>query len=177
MRAVRRERLRAVLDFDKKSHRLLAWEINMLPPLFGRPRYDRASSQFVGLEHVEDDAIEVLGLLRKEAALSRAEAVYLNQLFNDRLNMERDREALDTLFEQWKRALFGTNSVMHRELPRVPRNVIAWSTELREQVEGRRRAWQSQRAAITQLSVILTGSIEAISVPEDAFDDMSAISD
>jgi hypothetical protein len=170
---VRRQRLRANLDLNNKSHRLINWGMNLLRPLFGRPRYDKASSEFIGLEKVEDDAAKVLGLLRKEASMSQVEVAYVEQLSKDRSQMERDLDAINSMFGAWKCKLFGVSAgpTGSSSLPRLPQNPAAWSIELKIQEQERVKMWRSQREVIRQLGQVLNGSIEVLSLPEDAFDD------
>jgi hypothetical protein len=170
---VRRERLRASLNLDRKDDRLMNWEINLLWPLFGRSRHDRADETFTGLESNEDNAIETLSLLRKEASMSASEAAYLKHLYEERSNMERDLEVLSKNFGDWKSLLFGIDVRKDKAntLPIVPRNPAAWSDEVREREEERIRTWQSQRKVIGQIALLVGGSIDAMSLPEDAFDD------
>jgi len=173
LRAVRRERLRAILDLDIKAHRLINWEINMLRPLFGRPRYDQASQGFIGLETIENDATAILSLLRKEANMSCREAAYLEQLSADRKKMERDLQGMSKTFGDWKSMLFGVNAQHNgtSTLPGVPRNPVAWTEEVRAREEERIKTWQSQRKLVGQLALLFNASIEAMSLPDGAFDD------
>ncbi|KAF2678542.1 hypothetical protein K458DRAFT_446332 [Lentithecium fluviatile CBS 122367] len=178
LREVRRQRIRADLDLDKKDHRLLSWRLSVLPPLFGRSRYNNAprlgtSVALSGFENLEDDAIQILTLLRKEASMSRDEITSLEQLRKDRLEMERDLEAMSTAFGDWRSKLFGVSAGLARSstLPKLPPKLAAWSDELKAREEARVKTWQTQRRAIGQLALVLNGSIEAMSLPEDAFDD------
>jgi hypothetical protein len=170
---VRRERLRASLNLDRKDDRLINWEINLLWPLFGCPRYARADETFTGLESNEDDAIATLLLLRKEASMSASEAAHLKHLCEERSNMERDHQTLSTTFGEWQSLLFGIDIRQGKAnaLPVIPRNPAAWSDEVREREEERIRTWQSQRKVIAQIALLVGGSIDAMSLPEDAFDD------
>jgi hypothetical protein len=172
LRFLRRERLRAALDLNSVDYRLLNWEINMLRPLFGRPRYDKASTEFAALERDEDDATVILSLLRKEASMSSDEIAYLEQLSKDRLSMERDLATMTAAFGDWKRMLFGVNVRNNgaNSLPRISLNAAAWSDDVRAQEEERIGMWRSQRTTIGQLASLFNGSMEAMSLPEDAFD-------
>ena len=122
---------------------------------------------------MEDDATAILSFLRKEASMSKSEVAYLRQLSMDRASMERDLQTLSSTIGDWQSTLFGVKA-RHNwvdSLPKVPQNPAAWSDELRLREEERINTWQSQRKLIAKLAGLLNGSIEAMSLPEGAFDD------
>ncbi|KAF2873623.1 hypothetical protein BDV95DRAFT_489848 [Massariosphaeria phaeospora] len=173
LRSVRRQQLCSALDRDVKVDREIRWAMNQLRPLFGKPRFHRASPPWDGIEQAEDDAMEILIFLRREASLSVRELAYLYQLSEDRTSMEKEMKALDRDFETWKSQLYqpAQDSRTLEPLPELERNPVAWSDEVRAREEKRVTRWKTQKKTMDQVTSLLKASNEALSLPEDAFDD------
>ncbi|KAF2251881.1 hypothetical protein BU26DRAFT_602374 [Trematosphaeria pertusa] len=177
LRALRRHCLRAALDLNDRSDRQINWAMNLLCPLFGQQRYDHADSLFGGLEYAEDDAIAVLTVLRKEAAMSPRQIAQLRQLAHHRIAMEEELGNTDKLFGDFTSAVFGISPalcILFHQLPKVPCNPLAWSDEVTVREAERIRIWQTQKKTRQQLAVLMKGTVEALSLPDDAFDDLES---
>ena len=130
------------------------------------------------LEHVENDAIHLLLLLRRTAALSPPQLAYLRALAADYATMEAQLRRLDDAYAEFKSYLSVPGFQMNILLPamitnagHVPRNPVAWSDELREKIECQVLRWRAQRSVLEQVGTLLEASNEAMGVPEDGFDD------
>lgn len=175
LRFVRRQRLHASLDQENKVDRYIKWSLRLLRPLFGKPSHDHA----LGLEDVENKAIELLLLLRREAAMSTRQLAYLRQLAEDRKAMEEELHELDKTFDNFKRnmsmlPLEFILSMAPRSETDIPRNPIAWPDSLRSKIEERVAKWKSQKKIIAQMQVLLTASNEALTMADDSFDDLES---
>jgi hypothetical protein len=53
----------------------------------------------------------------------------------------------------------------------VPGNPIAWSDELRLQIECQVARWKQQSGVMEKVKGLLEGSCEAMAAPEDGFDE------
>ncbi|KAH7083713.1 hypothetical protein FB567DRAFT_447107 [Paraphoma chrysanthemicola] len=174
LREVRRQRLHASLDPDKKADRRRKWSLRGLPPLFGKPSGHHSD----GLELIEDMTMNALLLFRREAAMSSKQISSLRQLDHDRQAMEEEMEQLDQTFRQFRSHMtsgieFGIDLPTRME-DSLPRNPIAWPDELCVAVEERVSKWKSQRRVIRQVHALLSSSNEALAVPEDSFDDLGS---
>ncbi|KAF1949656.1 hypothetical protein CC80DRAFT_555127 [Byssothecium circinans] len=175
LRAVRRQRLRAALNMDDPAHRRISWEMSLMRPLFGKPQYDIPAGKFADLRVAEDNALVVLTFLRKEAAMSKKELAHLQQLASDREHMERELKRIDQDFAKWKCSLFGVPlGSFADKMPELPLNPLNWSDSQRAAEEARVNKWKAQRKMLIQLSQLLGESVETMSVPEDAFDDLGS---
>lgn len=176
LRAARRHQLQATLNLEAQVDRRINWEMNLLRPLFGQPRYDKAASNLFNLERVENEAIEILSFLRREASLSERETAHLKQLAEDRVTMERDFMSLDSIYSDWRKKFSGLRggSLRSFRLPKVPPNPIAWSERIQAREEERMRNWKSQEEVLKQVTWLLKGSIEALTLPDDAFDEIGS---
>jgi hypothetical protein len=173
LRAVRRGRLCGALNMDDAVHRRIKWEMNLLSPLFGEPCRDKPA--FDNLEDVEINAVYVLKFLRREASLSKKELAYLQQLAADRKEMDADLDRLTLMFAQWKGELFDSSLRAWpgaRELSSLPHNPIRWNDKTVKEEDARVKKWRTQKRTLDQLSTVLGCSMEAMSIPEDAFDDL-----
>ncbi|KAF2126596.1 hypothetical protein P153DRAFT_369292 [Dothidotthia symphoricarpi CBS 119687] len=175
LRSIRRQRLHSSLDPENKVDRHIKWSLRLLPPLFGKPSHDHA----LGLEDVENKAINLLLLLRREAAMSIRQLAYLRQLAEDRKNMDSELQELDQTFRDFKSNMsmpgFEFSFSMQPESEQnIPRNPIAWPDDLRSRIEERVAKWKSQKKAIEQMQVLLTASNETLAVPDDGFDDLDS---
>jgi hypothetical protein len=177
---VRRERLRSVLDQKDKDDRQIAWAITLLCPLFGKPRYDKASAPWDGLEHAEDDAIKILMMLRRQASMSTKELVSLKQLAIDRKTMARELESIDTTFSSWKKNLYGDATqqiqVIHLDMNLLvaAENPLFWDEKTTRMIGERVSKWRTQKSTIEQVVALLIASNEVLEIPEDAFDDIGS---
>lgn len=147
----------------------------MLPPLFGknRPKYTSP------LEDVEDQAIALLLLLRREASLTTSQVVYLKQLAADNETMEREMCVLEATFREFQDhlAMSGVHWRMSEPIlkgPELPCNPIAWTDDIIADVEARRNKWRSQKRVLDQMKLLLTSSNMAMALPEDSFENMDS---
>jgi hypothetical protein len=103
---------------------------------------------------------------------------YLHQLNEDRQTMDKEIAELTKNFDQFKSLLkpelrFSFGASLHPE-GIVPRNPIAWPDDFRATIESRVNKWKSQRAVIRKISALITSSNEALTVPENSFDDLES---
>lgn len=171
LRATRRQRLLSALDPDNKVDRHIKWSLRLLHPLFNFPRHDH----HIPLEDVENDATRLLLLLRREAIMTPAQRAHLQQLARDYRTMNEDVSELEHVFSDFKEHLSLSGSRMSVSLPlldtcNVPRNALAWSDDLRANIEDVVGNWRSQKKVLEQLKALLTASNLALEVPEDTFD-------
>lgn len=174
LREVRRQRLDLSLDLDLKSDRHIKWTLRVLRPLFGKPQPNHSSA----LQDVEDRAISILLLLRRRAGMSAKLKVHLLQLSEDLQTMEREIDDLSDIFDTFK-SLLKPHAQFSLAVPfhtaeNIPRDPCAWPDDLRATIEERVRKWKSQRKVMLQMSALLTSSNEALTVPEDSFDNLSS---
>jgi hypothetical protein len=171
LRHVRRQRLQASLDPENKVDRHLKWSLRLLPPLFGKPKQNHSP-----MELAEDAAVEVLLYLRREAAMSTEYIAYLHKLSKDLKTMTRDWDKLEEEFGTFRTHLFPTfaRSLFVTTQPDepVPYNPVAWPDDLKERIEERVGKWMSQKKVMEQMRTLLVASNQALSVPEDGFDDI-----
>ncbi|PSN59381.1 hypothetical protein BS50DRAFT_230617 [Corynespora cassiicola Philippines] len=174
-RAIRRQRLRAALDTEDKDDRRINWAMNQLPPLFGKRRYDKASAPWDGLERAENKAISILCQLRREAKTTPKELARLQKIAEERKIMEKELNGVAQTFGEWKYNMYKPehqHQVPIERLPILPKNPAIWNTEVRKAEEERVKRWKSQRDTIQRLALLLSGSTEALAVPDNAFDDL-----
>jgi hypothetical protein len=173
IRAVRRERLRASLDPDDRIDRHLIWSLRLLQPLFGKP----GGNELPALNAIEDEALELLIFLRREASTTTSQKAYLQELAKDLQDMD---ETMTDIHHKYKTltahmTLPGFETHLEFEtyvLAKVPKNPLAWSDSLRADVENRVGKWRAQKVAIRKIQTLLTASNEALAVPDDAFDEL-----
>ncbi|KAF1834713.1 hypothetical protein BDW02DRAFT_579392 [Decorospora gaudefroyi] len=175
LRAVRRQRLLASLDSDNKVDRHIKWSLRLLRPLFGKPRHEHQMT----LEDVENDAVGLLLLLRREAAMSTQQVAYLRQLGSDNLAMEAELLELDQAFGEFKSYLSMPGFQTSLLIPivnrgRIPKNPIAWPDDLRIRIEQQVEQWKSQKRTIEQMMTLLEASNTAMAVPDDSFDSLGS---
>jgi hypothetical protein len=170
LRHVRRQRLHAALNPNNKVDRHIKWSLRLLRPLFGKPRHDTTLS----LEEIENSAVIKLLLLRREAAMTTQQLTYLHQLCKDHQVMRHQMQELDKSFKDFQSHITGLPSYSHW-LPSdniLPCNPVAWPEDLIVSVEERVKRWKSQRNTVKQMHALLCTSNEALTVPEDSFDDL-----
>jgi hypothetical protein len=171
LRHVRRQRLHASLDPDKKVDRHLKWSLRLLPPLFGKPRQNHSP-----LELAEVTAVDALLYLRREASMSTKYIAYLNRLRKDLKAMATDWDELEKEFGTFRTHLFpmfARSLIVSTEPDEpVPYNPVAWPDDLRARIEERVGKWKSQKKVMEQMRTLLASSNQALSVPEDGFDDV-----
>jgi hypothetical protein len=149
------------------------WSLRLLQPLFGKP----GGKELPALNAIEDEALELLILLRREASMTTRHKLYLQELAKDLQNMN---ETMADIHQRYKiftahMTVPGFETRLEFEahvLDRVPKNPLAWSDTLRADIEDRVGKWRAQQAAIRQIQTLLAASNEALAVPDDAFDEM-----
>jgi hypothetical protein len=173
LREVRRQRLHASLNPDNKVDRHLKWSLRLLRPLFGKPYQDHAP-----LQAAENIAIDALLLLRRQAAMSPEEVAHMYQLSDDLKTMETEWKDLEREFEEFRTHMFPGFAynipVSTSPEEQVPYNPIAWPDELRAQIHERVNKWRSQKKVMAKMRTLLASSNQALSVPEDSFDDLNS---
>lgn len=173
LRAVRRERLFANLNQEDKIDRHIMWSLRLLRPLFGMPCHNHT----IALAHVESTAANMLLLLRREAAMSNRQVAYLHQLNEDRQAMEREVQALEEVFKEFKDHMSRpgyefTLPLSSSSDSALPQNPIAWPDDMRISIEDRVAKWKSQRLVIKQIHTLLSASNQALAVPQCSFDNL-----
>jgi hypothetical protein len=173
IRAVRRERLSASLDQNERIDRHLMWSLRLLQPLFGKP----GGRELPALNAIEDEALELLIFLRREASMTTKHKVYLQELAKDLRDMN---ETMADIHQRYKiftahMTVPGFETRLEFEahvLDKMPKSPLAWSDTLRADIEDRVGKWRVQQTAIRQIQTLLAASNEALAVPDDAFDEM-----
>ena len=173
LRAVRRQRLQSVLDPDNRVDRHIKWSLRLLHPLFGKPRHDH----HITLEDVENDATNLLVLLRREASMNSRQLAYLRQLALDYEAMDAEMHELDQAFREFKSHLSLPGFNLSVSLPglnpcKPARNPISWPDDLRAKVEAQVGKWKSQKHTIDKMKALLNVSNIALTLPDDSFDDL-----
>jgi hypothetical protein len=128
------------------------------------------------LQVTEENAINALLLLRREAAMTLRQIAELHQLKADLQTMEREMDDLDENYDKFRAHMFPNQNltcVVSRQ-PDIPYNPIAWPDELRAIVQGQVSKWYSQKKIMKQISALLCSSNQALAVPEDSFDDLAS---
>jgi hypothetical protein len=174
LREVRRQQMRAACTRDNKADRRALWALRDLCPLFGKHQHGR-----MGLPQIlEDLAIDVLLLLRREAALTSRQLAYLRQLHREFQTMQNEIKGLNDGLCDFTAHLSLPGSdftaILSRSDSNIPPNPVAWPDDLRASVEERVGKWKSQRKVMAQISALLSASNEALAVPEDSFDDLGS---
>jgi hypothetical protein len=131
------------------------------------------------LAEVENDATNQLLLLRRRAALSTSQIVYLQQLSGDYLDMVEEMQDLDQAFGEFKSHMSMPGFQMSILMPvmnpsAIPKNPIAWTDDLRGRIEHQVARWKSQKKVVVQMKTLLEASNTAMAVPDDSFDDLSS---
>ena len=113
--------------------------------------------------------------MRREAALSDRQTTHLWQLAYDYMIMITTLNRFSRSLRYLKQQLIlpGNATTLETEVSqhvRVPSNPIAWSDELRVNIETRVQKWRTQQKLIEQMQALMVASQEALAVPEDAFD-------
>lgn len=175
LRAVRRQGLHAALDHNSKIDRHVKWSLRLLRPLWGIGGLRDPSP----LDPVESDAVRVLLLLRREAFLSDSQIKHLWQVASDHKSMLLSMDTLSNLLRNLKRQLVlpGHSRVYEMVINQqntLPINPIAWSDELRADVELRVQKWKATRGLIEQMQALLVTSEETLAIPDDVFDAMDS---
>jgi hypothetical protein len=126
----------------------------------------------------ENNAVNALLFIRREAAMTTKYIAHLRQLKNDLETMEADIDNLGTEFETFKAHLSSryAHSIAIPIQPDeyVPYNPILWPDELCQRIEKRVSTWRSQKKVIQQMHALLASSNQALAVPEDSFDDLGS---
>jgi hypothetical protein len=171
LRTIRRQAMHAALDPDNMIDRHIKWSLRLLQPLFGNLSHSDLST----LGDVETEAVGVLLLLRRKAALTERQIQHLHRLAADYRAMTAALTDLSGSMEELKAQMVlpGTNTSIQLPVPmkvKIPRDPIAWPDTLRSDIEVRVQKWRAQRSLIEQMQVLLNTSLETFALPEDAFD-------
>lgn len=175
LRYIRRQRLHSALNPDNSIDRHLKWSLRLLKPLFGKAQ----PGSSIALSDVEDHATQVLLLLRREASMSTAQLAHLHKLSAEYTQLQQDMAVLDRAFAEFKRHLtmpeFDFSIPLRALHPfRVDRNPISWPDELRAEIEALLCKWRAQKQVIEQMQSLLAASNDALTVPENSFDDLGS---
>jgi hypothetical protein len=164
--------MHCILDLDNKVDRHLKWSLRLLCPLFAKRGHNETST----LQLTENQAINVLLILRREASMTPRQIADLHQLKADLQEMEREMDKLDDDYDEFRTHMFPHQKftcVMSRS-PHIPYNPLAWPDELRATIQQRVSKWHSQGKVMRQILALLNSSNQALAVPEDSFDDMDS---
>lgn len=153
---------------------MLRWGLSTLPPLFGRRAYHEPADEFTLLKTHEEKAIEALMALRKEAAMSTIERDRLWQLAKDYSDMNTALHNLHKTYNEWKSTLAQSDHVPCSIRTACLSNPFTWSEEVMRRRETRVLKWKAQRENLLQVASLLKDSIDIVSVPENAFDDLGS---
>ena len=123
---------------------------------------------------MENNATDLLLLLRREASMTSRQMASLRQLASDYEAMDSEIRSLDQAFREFKSNLAMPGFQLSVALPglsprRLPRNPISWPDEQLAIVEAQVRRWKSQKKVIDEMKALLTASNMALAVPEDSF--------
>jgi hypothetical protein len=123
----------------------------------------------------EENAINALLILRREASMSSRQIADMHQLKADLEIMEKEMAELDESYDEFRAHMFPHQNLtcVVSRTPDIPYSPIAWPDELRATIQGRVSKWHSQRKVMKQISAILSSSNQALAIPEDSFDDLS----
>lgn len=173
---MRRERIIAQIDPTDEYDRSTKWIIDNLRPLFGKPWYHQAGTTHAArLELWEDEALELLTRFRREASMSTKELAHLRQLASDRNRLSSEVSVLTSSISSWQSTMFNvTIDPISLPLPFLPNDPLEWSDEERRQTEWRVQNWKSQKKVIEKISELVDASREAMTLPEDAFDELGS---
>ena len=148
----------------------------MLPPLFGKPALGEPDPLLgvAGFKISEDEAMEQLTLLRREASLSQRERELLEHLAQDRADMIRDLDTLQSNFASFGSLIFADEEryspLWVSKYPTLPRNVLAWDHNTIVRELKRVEMWKGVKAAVAKINSLTEGVYESLLIPEDAFD-------
>lgn len=108
--------------------------------------------------------------------MSSEERDRLLQLVKDRNKMIIEMEHVKDTYVNWGRLGLGDSYFEHRPfyVPTIPLSPFAWSDILRRTEEKRVNRWKLQRKNMQQVMLLLEASVEAVSMPEDAFDELES---
>jgi DNA-binding CsgD family transcriptional regulator len=126
------------------------------------------------LKRSEDSAISFLMPARKEAGMSNTERNRLWQLSKEHSNMITALDNIGKKYAEWQNTLLDTDAVHDPLLLDSKRNPFKWSDEERHKREARVLKWKAQQENMQQVVRLLEETIEAVSVPEDAFDELGS---
>jgi hypothetical protein len=186
LRALRRSCLRETIPLYKEEDQgRVRWALNALPPLFGKPRFDRPSAAWDSLEHFEDDAAALVTILRREASLSPKEHAHLKQLAKDRELMITELSQVADLFAAWRSSMYSPESEfsswakVSRQNSTPPfailsTNPVAWSDAQRRVEEQRIGKWRSQKKTREQLTRLLSDSQDEMYMMENGLTDLES---
>ena len=125
----------------------------------------------------EDNALHMLLLLRRTAAMTTRQLAYLATLAAEYRVMEVRLRSLDDAFAEFKSYLSMPGFQMNILLPamitnagHLPRNPVAWPDDLRAKIEVQVERWKAQKATVDHLTAMLEASNQAMGVPDDSFD-------
>ncbi|KAJ4355389.1 uncharacterized protein N0V89_003405 [Didymosphaeria variabile] len=174
LRETRRRRIRASLNENIPGHSLLRWGLSTLPPLFGKRKKHEPAEEFRDLRRAEDSAMRFLMPLRRELAMSRTERDRLWQLAKDYVDMIDALENIEKQYTGWKNTLLTTTVVPSPIRFARSKNPFRWTEAERHRREARVLKWKAQQDNMQQVARLLEESLEAVSVPENAFDELGS---
>ncbi|KAJ4290362.1 hypothetical protein N0V90_010578 [Kalmusia sp. IMI 367209] len=137
---------------------------------------DQPAEDFRRIERAESNSIALLMKLRREARMSKEEYDRLRQLADDRNRMVIEVNAIERVYAEWRDVGLGETGVRQLifSLPKVPINPFSWSDEVRAAEEKRVNMWKKQQENMQQVVLLLQASIEAVSIPDNAFEDLGS---
>ncbi|KAL1604826.1 hypothetical protein SLS60_004366 [Paraconiothyrium brasiliense] len=174
LREIRRRRLRASLNDNVPNHPSLRWGLSTLPPLFGKRERHEPAEEFRALRRAEDSALRFLMPLRRELAMSCTERDRLWQLAKDYSNMNDALENIEKQYTRWKNTLLTTSVVPSPIRLARSKNPFRWTEKERHRREARVLKWKAQQDNMQQVARLLEESFEAVSLPENAFDEVGS---
>lgn len=145
-----------------------------MPPLFDNRGYDEPAEEFRAIKHAESAAMEVLRPLRREAAMGEKAANCLRELAKDRAVMVAELRRADSAYAELLSSLGVRCPPQMIVLPRVPTNPFSWTDEIKKQEEDRMWKWKAHRNVVQQVALLAKSSMQAVTVPEDAFDELGS---
>ncbi|KAF2652197.1 hypothetical protein K491DRAFT_719122 [Lophiostoma macrostomum CBS 122681] len=186
LRALRRSCLRDTITlFREEDQGRVRWALNALPPLFGKPRFDRPSAAWDSLEHFENDAAALVTILRREAALNPQEHAHLQQLAKDRELMVTELSRAVDLFAAWRSGMYSQEGeptswtkvkkpISSPPFAILPKNPMAWTDAQRRVEEQRICKWKSQKKMREQLTRLLTDSQDEMYMMDNGLTDLES---
>ena len=129
------------------------------------------AEEFDVLRRCEDNAIAYLMPARKEAGMSKLERDRILQLAEDYRDMIEALNNIKRLHTEWQNTLLVTRVPLFFSVKPSPENPFKWSDNERQKIQAQVLKWKAQQTNIQQVSRLFEESIEAVSVPDNAFDD------
>ncbi|KAF1949072.1 hypothetical protein CC80DRAFT_280807 [Byssothecium circinans] len=182
LRQMRRTRLHADLDCRVSKDRHLARKIGKMKPLFAKDRYFKLSADFGGVEGIENDYVNTIMMLRREAVLTGRGKEALFQLVRDKAELRQEMRKFDDTYKQWQANILNmpkrsyehsssssSSSSDSEEEDSDGVNPLAWSDE---KVAKERKAlsyWRDNQKMIRAMSTFFHSTNAAMDKSADAF--------